>query len=84
MVKVLINKEYGGFTLTDFAMKQLGIKYDWDISRTDPRLIALFERYGAAKIAPCAKIVEIPDDVQWTIEEYDGIEWVAEKHRVWS
>lgn len=30
------------------------------------------------------KIVEIPDDVEWTIEEYDGNEWVAEKHRTWS
>ena len=30
------------------------------------------------------KVVEIPDDVQYTIEEYDGAEWVAEKHRTWS
>jgi hypothetical protein len=28
-------------------------------------------------------IVEIPDDVQWIIEENDGMEWVAEKHRTW-
>lgn len=30
------------------------------------------------------KIVEIPDEVEFTIEDYDGIEWIAEKHRVWS
>lgn len=30
------------------------------------------------------KIVDIPDDIEWTIEEYDGIEWIAEKHRTWS
>jgi hypothetical protein len=29
------------------------------------------------------KIVNIPDDVEFQIEEYDGNEWVAEKHRVW-
>jgi hypothetical protein len=29
------------------------------------------------------KIVEIPDDVLWQIEEYDGKEWVAEQHRTW-
>jgi len=29
------------------------------------------------------KVVEIPDDIEFVIEEYDGIEWVAEKHRVW-
>ena len=27
--------------------------------------------------------VEIPDDVEWQIEEYDGSEWIAEKHRIW-
>ena len=30
------------------------------------------------------KIVEIPGDVDWTIQEYDGVEWVAEKHRTWT
>jgi hypothetical protein len=29
------------------------------------------------------EVIEIPDDVQWEIGEYDGLEWVAEKHRVW-
>ena len=30
------------------------------------------------------KIVDIPDDIDWVIEEYDGSEWVSEKHRTWS
>jgi hypothetical protein len=30
------------------------------------------------------KIVEIPDGIEWTICEYDGLEWVAEAHRTWS
>ena len=30
------------------------------------------------------KIVEVPDDVNWYIEEYDGMEHVAERHRTWS
>jgi hypothetical protein len=30
------------------------------------------------------KIVEVPYGVEWTIEEYDGVEWVAEKHRKWQ
>jgi hypothetical protein len=29
------------------------------------------------------EIVEIPDDVEYTIEEYDGLEHIAEKHRTW-
>ena len=30
------------------------------------------------------KIVDIPEDVDWYIEEYDGREWVAERHRTWE
>jgi hypothetical protein len=30
------------------------------------------------------RVVEVPDDVNWVIEEYDGLEWVAEVHRTWS
>jgi hypothetical protein len=30
------------------------------------------------------KVVEIPDDAEWTIQEYDGDEWIAEKHRTWN
>jgi hypothetical protein len=29
-------------------------------------------------------IVDIPDDIEWQIEEYDGMEWVAEVHRIWQ
>jgi hypothetical protein len=29
------------------------------------------------------KVVGVPDGVEWTIKEYDGAEWVAEKHRTW-
>jgi hypothetical protein len=30
------------------------------------------------------KVVDVPDDVNWYIEEYDGMEHVAERHRTWS
>ena len=30
------------------------------------------------------KVVEIPDDTEFTIENYDGSEWVAEKHKIWQ
>ncbi|MAE81633.1 MAG: hypothetical protein CMB80_02770 [Flammeovirgaceae bacterium] len=29
------------------------------------------------------EIVEIPLDVEWEIDDYDGAEWIAEKHRRW-
>ena len=42
---------------------------------------------GADKAGGCyarLEIIEIPDKVEWEIDEYDGLEWVAEKHRRWS
>lgn len=57
----------------------------WEIERNDPVLIELFEELGdkICSWAASFKIVEIPDDVEWEIEDYDGLEWVAEKHRTW-
>lgn len=54
--------------------------------RTDPDLIAVVEELGAKASGRFAQlvIIEIPDDVEWEIEEYDGIEWVSEVHRTWS
>jgi len=61
--------------------------WSWrDIERNDPVLIQVIEELGteADNRYSELKIVEIPDDVEWQIEEYDGLEWVAEKHRTWS
>lgn len=55
-------------------------------SRSDPDLIAVVELLGKAANGRYAKlkIVEIPDDIKWYIEDYDGCEWVAEEHRRWE
>jgi len=61
--------------------------YDNPQIRSDPALIQVIEELGeSASSKPGAiSIVEVPDDVQWHIEESDcGIEWVAERHRVWT
>lgn len=56
-----------------------------DIPRDDPSLIRLVEEMGDEANGVCARlgIVEIPDDVAWEIESYDGHEQVAEQHRTW-
>ncbi len=56
-----------------------------DIDRSDPILVDVVEELGhhASHDLASLIIVEIPDDVDWCIKEYDGIEWVAEKHRTW-
>lgn len=57
-----------------------------ETARTDPALIKIVEELGNAANGPFAKlkIVEIPDDVTFVIEEYDGMETIAEVHRTWS
>lgn len=56
-----------------------------DVARDDPYLVQVVEELGDRANGRHAelKIVEIPADVDWEIDEYDGTEWVAEKHRVW-
>jgi len=113
-MKVVINKCYGGFGLSEKAIRRYaelaGFKliegeesfglpvfykeevkdenhfWEGDIKRNDAILVQVVEELGKESDGFCAdlKIVEIPDGVEWRIEEYDGIEWVAEVHRTWS
>lgn len=118
-MKVVINKCFGGFDLSDKAherLMELGVKYyksfddmpkqnkelyvvdsgtsgfgkyysnfsDYE-NRTNPLLIQVVEelkeeangRFGELRV------VEIPDGIQWEIDEYDGIETLHELHRSW-
>ena len=54
--------------------------------RSDLDLLSVVEEMGDLANGEYSelKVVEIPDDVEWEVEEYDGLEWVAEKHRTWS
>jgi hypothetical protein len=69
--------------------KELWDKYhlsNYDIKRDDQDLVAVVESLKKKANGACANltVVEIPDDVSWSIQEYDGNEWVAEEHRTWS
>jgi hypothetical protein len=132
MTKIVINKCYGGFGLSDEAMElyltRKGIKYyKWELNghnvfttvpmneyqfisikfqelskedkqkhndtlliyrgddRTDPLLVQIVDELKdkASYMFSKLEIVEVPDDVEWHIAEYDGLEWVAENHRKW-
>ena len=56
-----------------------------EIPRDDEALVQLVEENAELASGRCAdlRVVEIPDDVQWEIEEYDGSEHIAEVHRTW-
>ena len=51
--------------------------------RADPFLIQAIEELGKESWGDCSelKIVEIPDDLNWEIDEYDGVESVREISR---
>lgn len=93
-MKVVINACHGGFSLSAEAKQAYVAKKGmtqpvsefFDLDRDDPVLVAVVEELGTAAWTSVSElhVVEIPDDVEWQIEEYDGKEWVAEKHRTWS
>ena len=59
--------------------------FSGDDKRTDPELISVIEDWGVAANGSCSKleVVEIPDDVNWKISDYDGLETIEEVHRSW-
>ena len=84
MQKIVINRSYGGFGLSDEAKKLLKEKMTeeeirelhWYTNRNNQILVNVVESSGegANGISSCLEIVEIPDEYDWIIEEYDGYE----------
>jgi hypothetical protein len=90
-MKIVINRCYGGFGLSEVALTRYKNESGRDvpyygIPRDDPILVSIVEELGEDAWGQFAKlkVVDIPDDVEWHIGEYDGIEWVAENHRTWG
>ena len=78
-------KQYKGISLSnaDFGIESDNI-YAY---RTDERLIKAIEKIGTEKASGSLarlKIIEIPDDVEYDICDYDGIESVYDIHRFWE
>ncbi len=69
----------------DNAYTKHVIHYDYSIDRSDPLLIQVVEELGKEANREYSRlaIVDIPDDINWTIDEYDGNESVSEVHRSW-
>lgn len=94
MPKVVINASYGGFCLSNEALARIQelkgcaseSKFLKELRRDDRDLVTVVEEMQKKACGRWSelKIVEVPDDVEWEIQEYDGYEWVAEKHRTWQ
>ena len=79
------------YSTTDLGKTIGNIPYEnyWyyrNLERTDKDLISVIEKLGdeASGEYGSVTVVEIPDDVDWEIDDYDGIETIHEKHRVWG
>lgn len=85
-MKIVINSDYGGFSLSEEAYQFLGLQWDgyghaFQIKkeRTIPALVKCVETLGrrASGDSACLEVVEIPDGANWTLQEYDGREYVV-------
>lgn len=74
-------KKWDSFSGHGYVEEMDGV-YD----RTDPDLILAVETLGDKANGSFAdlRVVEIPDGIEYEINEYDGIEWVDEVHRTWG
>ena len=89
MYKVVINDQYGGFSLSPEACDYLNEKYnleidrkygfidEQDVTRHDKRLVEVVELLGEKANGYCAKLVikEIHSKL-YRVCEYDGNEWI--------
>jgi hypothetical protein len=103
-MKIVINRCWGGFNLSQAAQKlyyelqnsepgkwlERFDSYEhfepWELDRCDPYLVQVVEQLGEKSWGRHSelKVVIIPDDVDWFIGNYDGIETIHEQHRQWD
>lgn len=89
MTDIVYSPRFGGFSLSAELQEALGLDYSEQrsIARDNPELVRLVREWGSSRASgnwADLQVVTIPDDVEWEIMEYDGNEWVAEKHRTWG
>ena len=90
-MKVVINKCFGGFSISKEAAEFIGVDWDgygfmFDQDRSNPKLVECIEALGKEANGKYAdlKVVEIPDGTDYLVEEYDGREWISERHQTWG
>ena len=85
---IVVNRSYGGFNVEPLLprLRELGgyVPEDsYDIRRDNKQLVQAVRELTPEQNPDELEVVEIPDGVEWEICNYDGAEWVAEKHRRW-
>jgi len=87
-LKFTIEKKNSLFSKRSLIFYVNGVYFsDHELQRDDPALIKAVEEIGMEESADSfstLKIVKVPCDVDWELKDYDGSEWIAEKHRTWQ
>lgn len=82
-----LKKDYGDKISRELFKEIADDDYFWINStyRTDSTLIEVVEELGQKASGPCGelRIVEIPDDLDYVIDEYDGIETLHQRVKEW-
>ena len=92
-MKIVINRCYGGFTVSEDFLKEYNIPYTKtffahateSIERTDPRLIEYIETHGSEMASgPYSRliVVNVPKGTKYRITEYDGYEGIETEHDI--
>lgn len=60
-------------------------KFSSEYNRTDPDLISAVKTLKGEANSRFSEleVIEIPDDIEWEIDNYDGMETIHEQHRSW-
>lgn len=79
-MKIVVNKCFGGFEISDEAVRELGLPDKYYVSRNDERLIKMVEKDADKASGWSAKlrVVEVPDEAtDWEMNDYDGRETIT-------
>lgn len=83
---ISLTKDYGKTIKDDRKDFKSDYFYYGNIERDDADLVKVVETLGEEKSSgrlSQLRVIEIPDGVEWKLDEYDGIESIHEVHRIW-
>ena len=82
---VLAGEEFPNGETWDGGISGNSVGNEYSMPRDDEHLVKVVEELGSDANGKHAKlrVVELPDGVDWVIDEYDGRETVRQKHSTW-
>lgn len=86
---VIFDRRLNGYDVASYRRPDnrywdTSISYD-ERYRAHPLLVRVIEELGSTASGrdSVLRVIEVPDGIDWCIEDHDGYEHIAEKHRTW-